>query len=179
MKPNKPSLKRLFIVTIITSLVVSALVGIVVLLQGSFDATDRKILGTTLVLGLFSITSLANLRTLDSPSSGQRVFSVVSILVSLAAFLMCADIIWAESFFNSDAPWRTTATLIILAVSSAHASLLLPMRARGGWINIAVTTTLGMIAVVAGMLIYLVFRDYEYDVSDPGCAGYYFGAVVG
>lgn len=160
---NKASLKRLFLIGVVSSLVVSAIVGIFVLLRGNFDSTDWKVLGTTFAVGVFSITSLANLRTLDSGNSLIRSFSAVSIIISIAALCLVAGLLWAES--TSDIIGKFTATFSVLAVSSAHASLLLPLRAHSARQKVIVTATLMFIAAVATMIIYLILAS-DTEVGD-------------
>lgn len=160
---DKHSLKRLFVIGVVTSLVASALTGIFVLLKGSFDDTDWKILGTTLTVGVFSITSLANLRNLDSEFSSYRSFAIASITISVAAFFLAAFLIWGSGSW--DDLWKFAITLSVLAVSSAHSSLLLPLRQKNNSQKILVTGTLTFIGAVAGMIIYLIWvRDT--DVGD-------------
>lgn len=153
----------MFLIGIVSSLVASALVGIFVLLTGSFDNTDWKILGTTLAVGIFSITSLANLRTFDSDKGLFRSYSAASIIISIAAFCLVTGLIWSES--TSDIIGKFTATFAVLAVSSAHASMLLPLRNRGANQKTVVTATLMFIAAVAAMIIYLVWAA-DTDVGD-------------
>lgn len=152
---DKNSLKRLFVIGVVTSLVASALMGIAVLLKGSFDDTDWKILATTLMIGIFSITSLANLRNLESSLKSYHAFAVASITISIVGLLLFVGLIWSVS--SLDNHWEATLTFLVLAVSSAHASLLLPLRESGGSTQkLIVTTTLACIGVVAGLLVYLI-----------------------
>ena len=53
------SLKRVLLQTVVGTLVLAALVGIYVFLFGDFGETEAKILGTTLTISAFSLTSLA------------------------------------------------------------------------------------------------------------------------
>jgi hypothetical protein len=160
---SKADLKRMFIIGIITSLVLSAGAGIFVLLTGSFDLIDGKILGTTLAIGLFSITSLADLRNFESEQASYRSFALIGLGLSLIALVLVTLIIWSDTFI--DMPWKPAAVSSILAISAAHASLLLPARGKNAALNSAVTVTLGMIALVAGLIIYLVLGE-DTEVGD-------------
>jgi hypothetical protein len=151
--PSKSSLKRYLITAIIASLVVSALMGILVILLGTFGTIQAKILLSTIVIGVFSITGLANIRNLESMHTSYRRFAWLSIGFSLLAILFTLSIIWVSV---EHTPWRPTLVFFVLAVSTAHASLLLPSRLRSTALDAAVTLTLSCIAFVAGFLIYLI-----------------------
>jgi hypothetical protein len=162
---DKPFLKRLFLTGIVTSLVCSALAGIMVLILGTFDDTSTKVLLTTLSIGVFSVASLAMLRNLESKSRSYHLFAVTGLMVSAGALLLILLTIWGS--IDYDGVWKTAATLSILAISAAHASLLLPLREKGIATARSVTDfTLVFIAAVAGMLVYLVWSSDAWDISD-------------
>jgi hypothetical protein len=154
--PDKHLLRRYFITAIITSLVTGALIGILVILVGSFGEIQARILLTTLAIGVFSITSLANLRNLESVHRSYNRFAVLSILFSLLAMLFTLSLIWISV---EHTPWKPTLVFFVLAISTAHASLLLPSRSRSTLLDVAVTSTLSCIAFVAGFLIYLIIAE--------------------
>lgn len=153
---NKQILKRYFITAIITSLVGSAVLGIVAVLFGSFGWIEGRILLSTLAIGVMSITSLANLRNLESEHPSYRRFASLSIGFSLIAMLLTLSLIWVSA---ENTPWKPTLVFFILAVSTAHASLLLSSRSKSRLLDVAVTTTLACITFVAGFLIYLILAE--------------------
>lgn len=59
MKENM-NVKKVFLITMIISLSISALVGIVLFLIGSFGYLELRILLTTLAIGGFSLTGLCS-----------------------------------------------------------------------------------------------------------------------
>ncbi len=152
---NKKMLKRYFIIAVITSLVVSAGMGIFALLFGSFSADSWKIIGSTMAVGLFSITSLANLRTIESEHFGYRLCAWFGIGFSVFGMLFVLLLIWSN--FETEF-WRMALILIILSIATAHVSLILPVRSRvSSLLKITVALTLICIATVANFLIYLTF----------------------
>lgn len=157
---TKSQLKRYFIIAIIAAMTISAAVGILAVLIGSFGELQAKILLTTLAVGVFSVTSLANLRNLESGHAGYRRFAWLSILLSLIALLFVIILIWT-SLDSDNAPWKPAAIFIILAFSTAHTSLLLASRHKSKLIDALVTTTIACISFVAGFLMYLVFIDAD------------------
>ena len=153
-KTGKVHLKNLFVVAIVGALVLSAIIGIIVILKGSFDATDGRILLTTLVAGIFSVTSLANLRSSSSGKDAFRYFSWLSIFLSITAVVLVVVLIWQTNL--SGASWKPAMIFSILAIATAHISLLLPLEEKKQATRSLVFTTVGFIAIVAAMLIYLV-----------------------
>src|SRR5262249_13015643 len=103
--PDKQTLKRYFIIAIIASLVASALLGILVVLLGGFGELEGKILASTLVIGILSVTSLANLRNFESPHPSYHRFAIVSIGCSFIALLFTLSMIWI-GFEHT--PWKPT-----------------------------------------------------------------------
>jgi hypothetical protein len=160
--PSKNQLKRTFILTLIACLVLSALIGIFVLLTSSFDATDGRILLSTLAVGLFSITGLANLRNFESPKKFRKVYATISTFVSLSALVALLLLIWT---FSDNPIWQPATILSILAVSMAHISLLLPILSTHKVLKTILLITFLCIAIVAGMLIYAVLQSYGDGLS--------------
>ena len=114
---------------IIISFSGAALVGIIALLGGDFGETQGKILLTTVLFGAFSITALCHLAIADR---AMRIVGVSGLLASGAALVTGLVLIWR----SWDAPgfddWlRAFATAGILAVSFAHANLLLLVDREG------------------------------------------------
>lgn len=163
--PNKATLKRYLIKAIITSLALSALVGIFVILLGTFGEVEARILLTTLAVGTFSITGLANLRNVESDKQNYRSFAWFGIASSMLAMFLSLILIWTFSGDSDYAPWRSTLVFMVLAVSTAHASLLLPLRGRSATVTNAANTTLICIAIVASFLIYLILGS-DYDIGE-------------
>ena len=162
---NKRELKRGFIFGIITSLVLSAVMGIIVLLQGTFQDIDWQILGTTLTIGVFSITSLSSLGLLESPKRNLRSFSLLTIFLSVMALALTVLLIWQNWDNDLEVLSQTAVVFTVLAISTAHASLLLALRNRGGSLSLLITATLSFVALVAAMIIYLVLAS-DIDVGD-------------
>lgn len=156
--PDKKTLKNYLIKTILVALVTCAGVGIFVMLTQSFGAIQAKILGSTLAIGIFSITSLANIRNLESQNSSYKIFARLSISFSLLALLFILSAIWISI---TETPWKPTLVFTILAISTAHASLLLSDRSKSQMLDIAVTITIVSIAFVAGFIIYLILAEAD------------------
>ena len=111
---------------------------------------------STVAIGIFSVTGLANLRNIESDIKGYRIFAWLSISFSFIATLFTMSLIWISL---QHTPWKPTLVFMVLAISTAHASLLLAARKKASVLNIIVIATLCCIAFVAGFLIYLIISE--------------------
>jgi hypothetical protein len=147
--------KKVFLITMIVSLSIAALIGIIIFLAGSFGELEAKILFTTLAIGGFSLTALCSSVLYDRHQ--HVVFSIVGMIVAVIGFLVVTFIIWTEGF----GLWKTGITLIILSGSIAQSSLLLLIDSRKTIVNVSLSVTLLFIAITATMFIVLVVSDLE------------------
>ena len=143
---------------IVVSFSLAALVGIIALLSGDFGETQGRIILTTLVMGATSITALCHLAIADR---AMRVVGFVGLAASGLALVTGLVLIWRD--WNSpgfDVWFKVFATAGVLAVSFAHANLILLLAGRRRRvIRIGVIVTLVMIAAVATMIILPIVSD--------------------
>jgi hypothetical protein len=141
--------RRVAVIAIVASLSITALVGIVVLLTGTDDDALDKVLITALVLAAFSVTSLCHLAVVGR---APQVVGFVGIIASACAFVAAEILIWTDNL-SSDANqnWsRALGVLTVLALSLAHANLMLLLESRTRFIvRVGLPVTLTLIALVA------------------------------
>ncbi len=159
---------------IIISFSAAALVGIVALLGGDFGETQGRVVLTTVLVGAFSITALCHLAVADR---AMRVVAAVGLLASAAGLVFGLVLIWRDWDAPGFDDWlRAFATAGILAVSVAHATLLLLLAGRRRRvIRVGLALTLVAIAVVAVMLILPILTDGDI----PGPDGELYWRVAG
>lgn len=147
------NLKRLFLYTLIGSVAISALIGIVVLLVGSFDEISVRVLMTTLTVTVTSILGLANGAYYES-GRGRRL-AAVGIVVSILAALMTLFIVW-DVLDDYENYIKASLTAMLFAVSTSHLSLLSLARLdrRFEWSNMAARIVIGLLV---GLLLYLIW----------------------
>ncbi len=140
---------------IVISFSLAALVGIIALLSGEFGETQGKIILTTLLMGATSITALCHLAIADR---AMRLVGFVGLAASGIALITGLVLIWRSWGDASLEDWfRTFIVAGIIAVSFAHANLLLLLAGRRRpIIRVGLMVTLAMIAAVAIMLILVV-----------------------
>ena len=115
------SLKRSLLQTVIGALVLSALVGVYVLLFGTFGKTEERILFTTLSISYFSVTSLACAAAFEKKQ--YPLLHVPGLLLGIAGFLLFIPGIWADWWrFNAFA--KAAIILGVFSFSFAQACLL-------------------------------------------------------
>lgn len=151
--------RRAAVIGIIVSLSITAVIGIATLLTGDFGDTQSRILGTTLLIAAFSITSLCHLAV---AGRALRIVGYVGIAVSVVALIAGVVLIWRDwgDYGSLDVLFKAFAIFSILAVSFAHANLLLLLGERKRpVIRIGLFVTVGLIAVVASMLILPILTD--------------------
>lgn len=156
---NKNVIKRYLLLSLIVSLVMSAFVGIAIFLFGTFNELQGKLLLTTLSIGIFSLTGLANSSLLNKRN--YAVCGYISLLISTIGFLMTLNLIW----FNFEADtnvWRFAIDSIVLSLATAHISLLYVMNAHHYIARVIRYTTVIAIGVIVSMLIALIHNN---DIS--------------
>ncbi len=161
VKLKKTSLKKVFLITMVVSLSISALIGIFVFLVGNFGDTELNILLTLLALGGYSLTSLASSALYERNKSNPLALS--GVVISVVGFLYTVLGIW-EIFEFNDSRSKFLIILIVLAASIAHASLLLLIKPCNRFVRGTLAATMVFIAIIVALLIVLVFRDF--DVGD-------------
>ena len=165
---QKLDFKKSFLLTMITSLTISAFVGIIIFLFGSFGDTEFRILLTTLSLAGFSLAGLCC--SLLYEKRKYIKFSMFAIGSIILGFLYSILLIWEFVYFFR---WGLELTiwaelfliLLVLSFSFAHMSLILLINVKKKLDKYLLYLTLLFIAIVASMLIYLIFRI---GINEPG-----------
>jgi hypothetical protein len=152
-------IRRIAIIAIIVSLSITALIGIVTILTGTGGDIQSKIILSTLVIGLFSVLALCDLAVFNRR---YRVTGFLGIAAAVVALAMSLILIWGDWAFadTSNTVWKTLWVATIIAVSLAHASLLIPVvENRQPAIRLALYVELGLVAFLAILLLLLVLTD--------------------
>lgn len=148
-------MRKLFLILLLASLGVSALLAIFVFLVGDFGDIELRILATTLTIGGYSLTGLCSsvlyARRKNIP------LAISGMIASVLGFLITVGATW--EILDSDDVWRLVLLLAVLAFSIAHASLLLLVQSDKKIVNFSLKATIGLITIVGLMLIYLVLTD--------------------
>lgn len=121
---NRPlRLTRIALSILITSLFVSALIGITVILIGRFDETGMRILATAATLAGFSVVSLPSLFHLER--GGYQNIALLGVLASFIVFVLVLLVIWGEGIFDDEVYLKVLTTVGVIAFSINHILLML------------------------------------------------------
>jgi hypothetical protein len=112
-------LRRLFLITVVVSLITSAATGIFIFLVDEFGDTQRNLLLTTLSVGGFSLTGLGS--TVGAASWWLWLARPVGLATSTVALGLVVLLIWGI-VDSDDLILKLLGTLVVLALSSAHLS---------------------------------------------------------
>ena len=141
---------------LVLSLVVSAVIGIVIILIGDFDETEIRILATAATLAGFSILSLPSLFHLER---GRYAYLTrVGISTSLIFFAMVLLIIWSG---EGHSEWfgKTLGTVGVLAFATNHALLMLIASPAKILISLLQWATILIIVIVAGLILIAIWTE--------------------
>ncbi len=169
-------IRRATVIVIIVAFAASAIIGIYALLAGNVDETVGKVLGTTAVVGLASVSILCHLAIVGRAI---RVIGFVGIAASVVAFATAMVMIWTNWGENWDAQGQWGKALLLsglLAGFLAQANLLLLLSSRKNLvIRISLRATFVAIALVYICVALLTLTDGH--IADGWNEG--FGRMVG
>lgn len=141
--------RRATVIATIVAFGLSALIGIYALLSGDMNETVGKVLGTTAIVGLASVSILCHLAIVGRAI---RVVGFVGIAASLVAFAAAMVMIWTSWGDNWDAQAQWGKALLLSALLAgflAQANLLLLLSSRRNRIiRLTLQVTFVMIAAV-------------------------------
>lgn len=177
------SARTIAVWAIIISLVVTAAIGIFSLVTGTLDDTRSKIMLTTLAVAAFSVLSLCHLAAF-----GHDIKIVGWLGIGTSALALVAAVVliwwnWNDLAFQPDDVYmsitRSFAVLTIVAVSFAHANLMLLLtNAPVTWVRTALLATLVLIAVIPALVIPSILTDGTFPPASFQEAYWRFFGVV-
>jgi hypothetical protein len=155
------NLRRLFLYLLITSVALSALIGIGVILLGDFGNIEIRVLFTTLTVTVTSIFGLACGASLESGRG--KYLPTAGIVLSIVSAVICFSIIWNIGDGN-EIFVKIFVTGTILAAACSHLSLLSLARLdrRFSWTRPAALICAALLVVI---LLYIIWFE-PYGESD-------------
>ena len=142
-------MRKALLIATLSSLVISAAIGILIFLFGDFNDTQQRLLFTTLAVGGFSLIGLAS--TVRVLSWYLRPLRPVGLTTSVVALGLVVSLIW-HLIDGSEIVWKLFLTLSVLAVTSAHVSLLGSFLPSNNpilaWRSIAILIALGVACLI-------------------------------
>jgi len=155
------NLRKFFLYSLIISVVVSALLGIGVILFGDFGDIEVRVLMTTFTITLTSILGLACGAYLESGRG--KLMPYAGIALSIAAAALCLFLIWQRGMY-SETVGKLAITFSMLATACALLSLvgLARLDARFRW-----SFYLNHMAVwaLSAILLFIIWFEPKNDSS--------------
>ena len=152
------NLRKLFLYLLIASVSASALIGIVVLLFGSFGDFETRVLLTALTITVTSILGLMCGARIEA--GGSRGLPITGIALAAASAVMWIFLIWNDP--RNDVFIKSLMSVTLLAAACSHISLLTLARLdrRFIWARYA-----GQIALwgLAAYLLFLIWNPREIE----------------
>ena len=152
---DRIDLRRIFLITLIASVVTSSLIGIGVLLFGNFGLIEVRVLMTTMVITIVSVLGLACGAYIEI--RGGRELPYAGILFSVIAGLMSFFIIW--NILDEDEVFiKIFLTVTLLATACSHLSLLALARLdrRFSWTRISAVIC---VALLCAILLFILWFE--------------------
>jgi hypothetical protein len=158
--------RRVAIIAIIVSLSLTAIVGIITLLGGAFGDVQGKVLLTTLLFAVFSISVLCHLAVVGR---ALQLVGFTGVAVSSVSLLGGLLLIWAE--WTDPGAQAVVIKLFavagILAVGLAHSNLLLLLgQRRNRVVRVLLYATVAIIGLVALLLCIPIATDGDIPGDD-------------
>lgn len=148
---------RWALISLLSSLVVSALIGIVIILKGDFGDTEGKLLGTTITLGLFTVLAIPG--TIQLGRGRYYALAVTAIIASILAFFLMVSAIWSDGPFESEFLNKVMVTFAVIAFASNHVALLLLATSTAQTIRLISIATFTLIGVISSTLIISMWTE--------------------
>jgi len=160
---QRSSLKKIFLKSVIISLLLSAFTGIIVFLVGDLTDLEIKVLFTLLVIVSYSLTGLSAAALYEKKGAS---FSAISgIIFSVVGLIYFTLLIWGGSGSDVFDLYKSVLTFIIVPVAFAHSSLLLMITTKNVLIKNIVTATNYVIFILALMLLIPIWNELD-NVGD-------------
>jgi hypothetical protein len=155
MLPAKPfSVTRAFLYTLIGSVGLGAVVGIVTILAGHFGWFEGRVLLTTATIAAASMCGLA-CGAYWATGRGRLIPAAGIVLSFLAATLVLVGM-WGE--INSELYWKSAASSSVFAVAFGHLALL-SMARLAGWFRWSLVAAHAVILLVAGLIVAMILAE--------------------
>ena len=152
--------KRIALRFLIASVAASAVLGIIIVLAGSFSDLQIRIILTTLTISAASICALACGALWESR---RKIFLALpgAFLALLAAVLLIVGI-WTKA--QSEQFWKFSVSVSLLAVATAHVCLLAlaKLARRFAWSRVAAPVA---VYFLAGLFIYIIYFTPKGDIG--------------
>ncbi|QEF98382.1 hypothetical protein Mal15_24340 [Stieleria maiorica] len=148
---DRSRLKKPLLYLLIGSVLLSALLGIVLVLRGNWGWLEIRVILTTVIFAVASVCGLAC--DVSRTPSGLNLFPKAGLALTAITTALLLLGIWVE--VDSEAYWKTTTVLISIGVATVHVSLLsiAKLARRFRWVPFIATQIIYGLAILVSMII--------------------------
>ena len=150
---NGRDLYRMALRVLIGAVGISAVLGILALVQRDLDGWSGKTLGTTIFVSAAALLIMANAAGLERRSVGYLLISGMGLLAALAALPVFLAALWLD--VDDDDWYRYAASLEVISVFAGHSSLLSlrQLSAQYRWLKpIATLLGVALVPLIIGII---------------------------
>lgn len=153
--------RPLIIKILLASVTAAGIVGIISLLSGEFGEMQAKILLTVLLTSGFSIGTLIYMTV----ARQYQIVAIFGVIAAIISFCIGLSLVWLEwNFFEGNYEYVIKNYLFstIVAIAIAHSCLIIRLlEHKTTYIRIGAGVTIGNVAILTGLLGYLLYGNLE------------------
>ncbi len=153
MQESPSQMKKVFLQTLIVSVVLGAILGIVIILRDTWGWFEVRVIITTITIAVASLCGLAC--ELSRMPRGGNLLPLTGIVLTAVAAAMVLLLAWTE--FHEKAYVKLTVSLVISAVATVHVCLLsiARLKRRFRWVYVIASQTIyGFAALLISMVVF-------------------------
>lgn len=167
IKP-KNKLKRIFLLTMIISLSISALLGIGAIIFGDFGEITFRILSSTMSIGAYSLLALCCSTIFSKPKL--KYFSLFGMSFCILSLFYALFMIWEQIELLSiyEFIFKLAFATILVSIVLAQVSLLLLIKPKNKKVKISLYTTLSLAGVFLLVTLGLIYEVINLDNDTSG-----------
>lgn len=150
--------KKIFLIAVISSLSISALIWIIIFLIWEFREMEVKILFTALSLWFYSLLWFCC--SLPYEKNRFKFFGILWIIICIISCIYSILFIW-DYYTDYNNTWKIILSAIWISFSLGHISLLTLINSEKGLINTILKITIFFVLIVLFLLLILIWWDID------------------
>jgi len=149
---NLTEFKKIFIFSLIGSLIISALIAVVTVLIGEFNEIFGRVLLTLLMVIMHSLVSLAFIWNDEKQNTFEKLSFFINVLFILIVISFFTSIFGIWKIIPGELVWHLYQTYFVIGFASLHGNILSKALHKKEYIDIIIYSNYAFIAIVALML---------------------------
>ena len=148
---------RIALMILVALLIISAAIGVSVILMGSFGDTEVRVLATSGVLSSYTVLMMPSLFHIEGGRYSHLTrLAVTATSITLVLILL---LIWGVGPIGEEPLFRVLASVAVLSVATNHSLVLLITRSAKLIVQISQRATIAVIASVAAFFMFAIWND--------------------